>query len=238
MLEDLCRLLSSGNVQAHGVVDTMTQQIVVLNQNLHVITANNAFIKTFRFERDDILDKSLFSLRDGQWNIPELRHLIAVVIPRAVAVIGFEVKYDFPSIGPRTFLIDARRLVQSDDNSSNILVLFDDITERQHQTAEIEFIISETRHRMKNLFSVVRAIAMQTEVKNITAAEFRQVLLGRLETTFRAQELAATNETANFDLLVKQSVSEQALNRIRCAVDLSHFDSVSLNMLIVIKEKV
>lgn len=216
MLEDLYRLLRSGHVQAQGVVDTMTQPIVVLNQNLHVITANNAFIKTFKVERDDILDKSFFSLGDGQWNITELRHLIAAVIPRAVAVIGFEVKHDFPSIGPRTFLVDARRLVQSDDNSSNILVLFDDVTERQHQTAEMEFIISETRHRMKNLFSVVRAIAMQTEVKDVTAAEFRQVLLGRLETTFRAQEIAATNETADFDLLVKQSVSEPGLNRIRC----------------------
>lgn len=215
MLEDLYRLLKSGHVQAQGVVDTMTQPIIVLDQNLQVTTANNAFVKTFQVQRDDILEQNFFSLGDGQWDIPELRHLINAVIPRAAAVIGFEVKHDFPRIGLRTFLVDARRLSHPDANSSNILVLFDDVTERQHQSAEMEFIISETRHRMKNLFSVVRAIAMQTEVDAVTAAEYRQVLLGRLATTFRAQELAATNENADFGVLLHQSVSEPGAGRIR-----------------------
>lgn len=33
MLEDLYRLLKAGHVQAQGVVDTMTQPIVVLGQS-------------------------------------------------------------------------------------------------------------------------------------------------------------------------------------------------------------
>ncbi|KPH05089.1 PAS domain-containing protein (plasmid) [Rhizobium acidisoli] len=217
MLEDLYRLLRSGHVQAQGVVDTMTQPIVVLDQNLSVTTANNAFVKTFNVQRDDILEQNFFSLGDGQWDIAELRHLIAAVIPKAAAVIGFEVTHDFPGLGARTFLVDARRLIHPDDNSSNILVLFHDVTERQRETAEMEFIVSETRHRMKNLFSVVRAIAMQTDVDDVTALEYRQALLGRLEATFRAQELAATDETADFETLVKQSASELGLDRIRCS---------------------
>ncbi len=91
MLEDLYRLLRSGHVQAQGVVDTMTQPIVVLDQRFYVTTANNAFVKTFQVERDDLLGKSLFDLGDGQWDIPELRDLMADIIPRATAVIGFEV---------------------------------------------------------------------------------------------------------------------------------------------------
>ncbi|MFP3547349.1 PAS domain-containing protein [Rhizobium sp. SIMBA_035] len=131
MLEDLYRLLRSGHVQAQGVVDTMSQPIVVLDQRFYVTTANNAFVKTFQVERDDLLGKSLFDLGDGQWDIPELRDLIVDIIPRAAAVIGYEVKHDFPGIGQRAFLVDARRLVHPDDNSTNILVLFDDVTQRQ-----------------------------------------------------------------------------------------------------------
>ncbi|SFB57313.1 Two-component sensor histidine kinase, contains HisKA and HATPase domains [Rhizobium sp. NFR07] len=214
MLEDLYRLLRSGHVQAQGVVDTMTQAVVVLDQRFYVTTANNAFIKTFQVERDDLLGQSLFDLGNGQWDIPELRELIAGVIPKAAAVIGFEVKHDFPGIGQRTFLIDARRLVHPDDSSTNILVMFDDVTERQRHDAEMDFILSETRHRMKNLFAVVRALALQTEVEGQTAADYRQTFLGRLDVTLRAQEIAARNEKTDLQELVAKAIGEAWNDRI------------------------
>jgi two-component sensor histidine kinase len=216
MLEDLYRLLRSGHVQAQGVVDTMTQPIVVLDQNLCVATANNAFIKTFNVERDDLLGQSFFKLGNGQWDIVELRQLIAMVIPKAAAVIGFEVKHDFPSIGQRTFLVDARRLVHPDDNSQNILVLFDDATERQRHDVERDLIISETRHRMKNLSAVIRSVAMQTETENCTAADYRDALLGRIDTMLRAQEITLADEAADLQTLVAQSVGDLGAGRLRC----------------------
>ncbi|MFB2564017.1 PAS domain-containing protein [Rhizobium sp. IMFF44] len=216
MLEDLYRLLRAGHVQAQGVVDTMTQPIVVLDQNLCVATANNAFLKTFEVERDDILGENFFDLGNGQWDIAELRQLIAAVIPKAVAVIGYEVAHNFPTIGQRTFLVDARRLVHPDDNSTNILVLFDDVTERQRHEAEQDFIISETRHRMKNLFAVVRSLAMRMDAEDLTGVDYRDRFLGRLEVTLRAQEIAAINEASDFKTLLGQSVSEPGLDRLHC----------------------
>jgi len=216
MLEDLYRLLRTGHVQAQGVVDTMTQPIVVLDQNLYVATANNAFLKTFKVERDDILGESFFDLGNGQWDITELRQLIAGVIPKAAAVIGYEVTHNFPAIGQRTFLVDARRLVHPDDNSTNILVLFDDVTERHRHDAEKDFIISETRHRMKNLFAVVRSLAMQMDAEDLTGVDYRDRFLGRLEVTLHAQEIAAINETTDFETLLRQSVSEPGMDRLHC----------------------
>lgn len=215
MLEDLYRLLKSGHVQAQGVVDTMTQPIVVLDHGLSVTTANNAFVRTFKVERDDILGQHFFDLGNGQWDIPELRQLIGSVIPKAAAVIGFEVKHNFPMIGQRTFLVDARRLVHPDDNSTNILVLFEDVTERQRHDAEQSFIISETRHRMRNLFAIVRAIAMQTGTKDRTAIDYRDILLGRLEVTLHAQEIASSNDTADLGDLLKQLASGSGADRLR-----------------------
>ncbi|CAN7643949.1 PAS domain-containing protein [Rhizobium sp. LjRoot98] len=172
VLEDLYRLLRSSHVQAQGVVDTMTQPVVVLDKNFNVTTANNAFVTMFEVNRDDVIGQSLFELGNGQWDVPELKHLIHAVIPKAAAVIGFEVKHDFPSVGQKTFHVDARRLIHPDDNSSSILVIFDDVTERQLHDAEQEFIIAETRHRMKNMFAVVRAIAMHTYAEDPGAAIF------------------------------------------------------------------
>lgn len=222
MLEDLYRLLRSGHVQVQGVVDTMTQPIVVLDQRLCVTTANNALIKTFQVERDDLLGGCLFDIGNGQWDVPELRELIAGVIPRAAAVIGFEVKHDFPGIGHRTFMVDARRLVHPDDNSTHILVLFDDVTERQRHDAEMDFVLGETRHRMKNLFAVVRALALQTQAEGRTAAEYRDAFLGRLEVTLRGQEIAARNEGADLKDLLQQAAGETWSDRISCNGPIVH----------------
>ncbi|WP_312470236.1 MULTISPECIES: PAS domain-containing protein [unclassified Rhizobium] len=62
LLEDLYRLMKTGHVLAQGVVDTMTQPVVVLDEHLCVIAANNAFIKAFQVERDDVLSKDFFLL--------------------------------------------------------------------------------------------------------------------------------------------------------------------------------
>ncbi|MFC3073191.1 HWE histidine kinase domain-containing protein [Shinella pollutisoli] len=215
ILEDLYRLLRSGHVQAQGIVDTLTQPLVVLDQNFCVINASNAFIHTFGVERDAVLGNSLFSLGNGEWDIPDLRRLIADIIPKAASVAGYEVTHDFPTLGRRTFLVDARRLVHPDNNSTSILVLFDDVTESNRQEMERNLILSETRHRMKNLLSVVRAIAMQTETEERTAEEYRGVFLGRLDAALRAQELAPSRENTDFAALLESAVIVAGAERVR-----------------------
>ncbi|WP_342354142.1 PAS domain-containing protein [Rhizobium grahamii] len=216
MLEDLYRLLRMGHVQAQGIVDTMTQPVVVLDHGMCVTTANPAFIKSFGAERDDIIGQNFFQLGDGQWDIPELKLLISEVIPKAAAVVGFQVTHDFPTIGKRTFLVDARRLVHPDDNSTSILVIFDDVTLTQRHEAEQDFIISEMRHRMKNLFAVVRALANETQAEGQTVTEYRETFLARLDLTLRAQEIAASAEAIDFETLVRRSVGSLAANRLKC----------------------
>jgi two-component sensor histidine kinase len=217
LLEDLYRLMKTGHVQAQGIVDTMTQPVVVLDSNLCVLTANNAFIKAFKADRDDILSQNFFGLGAGQWDIPELRQLMSAVIPRAAAVIGFEVKHDFPVIGERTFLVDARRLVHPDDNSPNVLVIFEDVTERQRHDAEMDFIVSEMRHRITNLAAVVRSVVQNTRADDPAVASFKTTLMGRLDITFKAQDIAARGVGADFELLLRQSVGAAVAERLECS---------------------
>ncbi len=228
LLEDLYRLMKIGHVQAQGVVDTMTQPVVVLDQNFCVTTANNAFIKAFHVDREDILSQNFFSFGNGQWDIGELRQLISVIIPRAAAVIGFEVKHDFPLIGQRTFLVDARRLVHPDDNSPNILVIFDDVTERRRHDAEMDFIVAEMRHRMKNLSAVVLSVVKNSRADDAAAANFKEALLGRLDITFQAQDVAARREAVEFEELLKDAVGTTVSERLECSGSSAKLDSAEV----------
>ena len=74
-LEDLYRLLRSSHVQAQGIVDTIDEPLVVLDERTVVLEANRAFFATFLVERDDTIGASLYNLGNGQWNMPALRRL-------------------------------------------------------------------------------------------------------------------------------------------------------------------
>jgi PAS domain-containing protein len=191
-LEDLYRLLRSEHVQAQGIVDTVPDPLLVLSQDLCVMSASRAFFETFRVGRDETLGRSLYELGGRQWDIPELRHLLEEVIPRSTAVIDYEVQHDFPGVGRRTMLLSACRLFHPDNNSTTLLLSIEDATERRRKEEEKDLLLGELRHRTKNLFALVQALANQTEAEGRTGAEYRDAFLGRFAALVRAQDLTAS----------------------------------------------
>ncbi|WP_338121036.1 HWE histidine kinase domain-containing protein [Bradyrhizobium yuanmingense] len=215
-LEDLYRLLRSEHVQAQGIVDTLEEPLLVLDRTGCVLTANRGFYETFRVGRDDTVGRSLFALGDGQRDIPELRRLVSEIIPRSTAVVGYEVEAEFPTIGKRTMLVSARRLVHPDNNSTSILILFEDVTESRRRDVQKDILLAETRHRMKNLLGIVRSLANQTEVEGRSAKEFRDAFLGRFQAVAEAEAHAlASSGEADLSALVEQSLQGAGPERYR-----------------------
>lgn len=210
-LEDLYRLLRSSHVQAQGIVDTLDEPLLVLDERAVVLEANRAFFATFLVERDDTIGTLLYSLGNGQWHIPELRRLLSEIIPKSAAVIDYEVTHDFPAVGIRTFLLTARRLSRPDNNSTHILLVFTDVTKTRAKERESSLLFSELRHRLINLLGLVQAIANQTETKGKTAEEYKTTFLGRFEALAKAQSLMVGG-SSSIDLatLVSQTLSSLA----------------------------
>ena len=57
-----------GHPLAQGIVDTISDPLLVLDQDLRVVTANRAFHQTFKMSRQDIQGRPLYGLGDGQWD--------------------------------------------------------------------------------------------------------------------------------------------------------------------------
>lgn len=215
-LEDLYRLLRSRHVQAQGIIDTLEEPLLVLDQIGCIVNGNRAFFEKFVLERDDAIGRSLFAIGTGQWNVPELRRLLGEVVPKATAVIGYEVNDLFPPLGRRAMLVSARRLVHPDNNSTNILVVFEDVTERRRVDAERDILLAETRHRMKNLLGILRALATQTAVEGRSGEEYRDAFLGRFQAVLEAENLLLAGiADADLDVLVRRSLAAAVPGRIR-----------------------
>jgi nitrogen-specific signal transduction histidine kinase len=189
-MDDLYRLLRTGHAQSQGIVDTLTDPMLLLDERLRVEMASRAFLETFNVDRDETIGQSFLALGNGQWDIAELRILLEQVIPRSTVVIDYEVTHDFPALGRRTMTVSARKLIRDAGASHSMLLVIVDATDRLRREAAQEMLLGEVRHRMKNMMAVVQALARRTQAEGRTGSEFRDDFLGRFVALAEAEDIA------------------------------------------------
>ena len=123
---------------AEAIVETVREPLLVLDKDLHVMMTNQSFLRTFRASKEETEGQLLYELGNGQWDIPELRRLLEDIIPQHTEFRDFEVTHDFPGIGRRTMLLNARKLFQPGVNSELFLLAMEDTTERKRTEVELK----------------------------------------------------------------------------------------------------
>jgi two-component system CheB/CheR fusion protein len=116
--------------RAEAVVETIRESLLVLDARLRVKSANRSFYRVFSTTEKDTLRKPIYELGNGQWNIPALRNLLEEILPRKAVVEDFQVEHNFPVLGNRTMLLNARWLKSEYDDDDLILVAIEDISNR------------------------------------------------------------------------------------------------------------
>jgi two-component system, chemotaxis family, CheB/CheR fusion protein len=133
---------------AESIVETIREPLLVLNGELRVVSANRAFYQTFRVSPQDTENRLVYELGNRQWDIPRLRQLLENILPHNTKFDDFEVDFDFPNIGQRSMLLNARRISNSADSTDLILLAIEDISERK---LAVELFKSEEQLRQKTL---------------------------------------------------------------------------------------
>lgn len=119
------------DIAASDIVETIPSALIVLDKNLIITSANRAFYQTFRTSRSETEGCLIYDLGNRQWDIPALRTLLESIIPHRASVEGFEVEHDFPIIGRRTMLVNARKIFGAGDRDSSILLAIEDVSEER-----------------------------------------------------------------------------------------------------------
>lgn len=116
------------------VVDVVREPILVLDRDLCVMAANESFYKVFQVEQKDTEGKVVYELGNGQWNIPDLRKLLEDILPKNTFFKGFEVIHNFPFIGRKVMILNARQIHFKEDTTTKsfppiVLLAMEDITD-------------------------------------------------------------------------------------------------------------
>jgi len=121
---------------AENIIATVPLSFLILNAGLRVISANRYFYDTFKVTPEETVGQLVYDLGNRQWDIPELRDLLEHILPEHTTIEEFEVEHDFPSIGRRAMLLNARRVYWSHDESPLILLVMEDATQRKRSKKE------------------------------------------------------------------------------------------------------
>ena len=130
-------VLAEARVRAEAIVDTVREPLLVLDASLRVLSANVPFYRTFETSHELAENRLLDELDDGAWDAPALRDALRRILPDGTPMVDVEVHRDFPRIGQRTMLLNARRLAGRGGQSDLILLAMEDVTERRRQEREI-----------------------------------------------------------------------------------------------------
>ena len=107
---------------AEGIIDTVREPLIVLDGAMKVVSASRSFYSTFETTPDVTVGRTIYELGDHQWDIQTLRSLLEIILPNNQGFEGYLVEHEFPAIGQRSMLLNARRIVDASGGSTLILL--------------------------------------------------------------------------------------------------------------------
>jgi diguanylate cyclase (GGDEF)-like protein/PAS domain S-box-containing protein len=152
---------------AENIVETVREPLVVLNSEMKILTANHSFYETFRVTPEATIGNFIYDLGNRQWDIPKLRVLVEKILPQDTVINGYEVEHDFPGIGRKIILLNARQISREKIGSHIILLAMEDITERKQLETEIQ----DAREYAENIVETVSEplVVMNADLTILTA---------------------------------------------------------------------
>jgi len=168
MMEDAPFIsIENGITLAHAIVNTVRDPLLVLDHNLRVVAASRSFYQNFQLVRQAVRGRLFYEIDGGQWNIPELRGLLGKTAEDNATFEGYEVDREFPRVGHRIILLNARKVFYEEGAHTTTLLAFEDVTSRRavelrvHELLrEKDMLLAELQHRVANSLQIIASILL------------------------------------------------------------------------------
>jgi two-component sensor histidine kinase len=186
--------IEDGRALAQAMVDTVRDSLLVLDGDLRVVSASRSFYSTFQTTAAVTEGRKVYDLGSGEWNNPALRDLLDRILPEHGVMDHFEVEQNFPHIGQRTMMLNARKVFYEGDLNSTLLLAIEDVTSRRDAERQLvtlneqkDTLLAEMSHRVANSLQIVASILM-LKARSVSSEESR----GHLEDAHRRVMSIAT----------------------------------------------
>lgn len=149
------RVDNASNIINMIIIDTLRDPLLVIDDDLKILWANRSFFEFFQVKPENTMGKEIFTVGNGQWDIPKLRKLLDDILQKETVINDFEVEHDFPIIGHKVMKLNARmtNLIKGiKGGSKEILLAMEDFTEAKQKEEEDK----EYEARFRRLFETAQ----------------------------------------------------------------------------------
>jgi two-component system, chemotaxis family, CheB/CheR fusion protein len=132
------RAIEAARSYSDSIINTIRQPLVVLDEELYVISASRAFYSTFSVEPEQTVGRQLDAVDEGRLDIAALRVFLDRLRNGEGVTEDHEIVVDLPPRGMRSLLVSALEIRDEPLTTRKILLALEDITERKHAAQALE----------------------------------------------------------------------------------------------------
>ena len=190
------------------IVDTIRDPLVVLEDDMTIVTASRAFLTMFGITEAETQGRRISELGQRQWDVPALRHLMEKVLPENKPIENFEIEDDFLGLGRRVFNLNARKISQPDNHTHRMLLVFEDITDRKQRERDAQMLTNEISHRIKNNLQIIVGLmsfeARSTPAPYVQGYKAMQARIGAIAQLYDVISQSSHGRTIAVDLYLRE----------------------------------
>src|SRR5271166_5170140 len=132
------RAIEAARSYSDSIINTIRQPLVVLDEELYVISASRAFYSIFSVEPEQTVGRQLDAIDEGRLDIAALRVFLDRLRNGEGVIEDHEIEVELPSRGMRSLLVSALEIRGEPLATRKILLTIEDITERKHAAEALE----------------------------------------------------------------------------------------------------
>ena len=202
-----------------SILESIREPLIVLDQDLKVVTANHSFYRTFKVNPDHTEGVLIYELGNRQWDIPGLRELLEEILPRNTSFHDFEVEHDFEVIGRKIMHLNARRIYDGDNQTRLILLAIEDVTDREYYRRHLEEMVEQRtaelsaarREAEKNRQAAEDAFFEIKKLKDRLEAE-RAYLQEEINLVYNHENIVGQSDAINYVFYKVEQIADTDTN--------------------------
>ena len=161
-----------GTALALAIVSSSQAPLLLLDDASCVIAASASFLRDYALKAETVIGEPIFTIGDGEWDMPRLRSLLSAVGSGEAEIDAYEIDLVIHGASPRSLLLNAHRMDLGTATPTRVLLTLTDVTESraaEKVTNDLirdkDILLKEVQHRVANSLQIIASVLLQNARK-------------------------------------------------------------------------